>query len=400
MQADLEFVKLINELEEEMANEHLPELSQKILNEINEIQSVPGFHDTIDCSTLNCVREYEMARKPRAKKEAENSKTTKSLIDALKFLKLGQSKNGTEDQTFCQLKNHWAMICTDGLAMGVPIEEDLDACPHTYNLLAALGSCKSELLISQPNRFELNVKSGEFNANVNCLGDFQQELVQYDIADKPIAEIGNSIVSAFKVLGKLVTKTPTNIVFGSVLLQANSTVATDGCALVEFWHGVNLPPNMLIPKIAIDAIVGAKKELKSFGISEYFHPCGSPASITFYFEDGSWIKTALPDSQYINYSPIINIQTEQKSLPIGFMEGVKTLAAFSTDSIITFDESAMRTTNGATFEISGLPNDIAFDYNYLLQFEKIMNTACFDVAAQHVIFYGDGVRGLVKAMEV
>lgn len=367
MQADLEFVKLINELEIEMAEEKV-----------------------------------RKPRKTKAQKEAENAQTTKSLIDALKFLKFGQSKAGTNDQVFCQLKNHWAIIKTDGLAMGTPIDEDLDACPHTYNLLAALSSCKAELLITQPSAFDLNIKSGGFNADVNCIDGFEEELTCFGIQDKPIIRVeDNSIILALETLGKLTAKTPTNAVFGSVMLQSSSAVATDGFAILEYWHGIHLPPNMMIPKVAIDAIVGCKKDLKFIGISEVFHQAnGSPMSITFFFDDTSWIKVDLPDTQYIAYSHLFDSQTEQQPLPNGFIEAVKSLNAVSNDAIAIFEDYGIRTTNGAAFELEGLPCDIAFEMNYLLQFVTLINTISFDVGSQQALFYGDRVRGLLKAVEL
>lgn len=368
MQADLEFVQLINELELEI----MAEAKQR------------------------------KPRKTKAQKEAETAQTTKSLIDAMKFLKLGQTKNGLPDSTHCQLKNHWAIVVNESIAMGTPIDEDLDACPHTYNLLNALSSCPAnELLISQPNKFELNIKSGQFSADVGCIEGFENEPTCFTIVDQPLIPVeGTPILAAFEALCKLASKSPTNPIFGCVMLQANSAVVTDGSAILEYWHGVNLPPNMLIPRNVVDAVIGCKKELKSIGISNYFLSNGSPSSITFHFDDTSWVKTNLVDLPYVNYSPLLNVPTTQAELPPNFFEGIKALAPLTDDSIVGFDGFGLRLTNGASYEIPGLPEDIAFNSDYLLQFEKFMKTVDFDVPNQHVLFYGDGIRGLLKAVEI
>lgn len=44
-------------------------------------------------------------------------------------------------------------------------------------------------------------------------------------------------------------------------MQAGSIVATNGAIIFEYWHGIDLPPNMLIPKVAAQAVVKCSKPL-------------------------------------------------------------------------------------------------------------------------------------------
>jgi hypothetical protein len=357
MQADFDFINLINEIEDELMAE------AKVKKE----------------------------RKPRAKKQADTN--VGSLIEALKFLSLAQSKAGTDSQTHCQIENHWGIVNNGIISMGVPVEEDLTVCPHTHMFLASLQECKGAVQMTQTASTSLEVKSDSFQAKIDCVESISDyELTCLNIVDPSIAPITDAVIDAFKCVGKLSTKNSENYVFGSVLLQSGSAVATDGSAILEYWHGVNLPPNLLIPKEAIEIIIKAKKSLKSFGFSD--------SSMTFYFEDDSWLKTDLVNEPYINYQQLLNVQANAVELPPEFFIGVKSLSPIAQDKIINFDETGFYTNNNARFELLGLPKDIAFSIEYLLDLQEYMVSADFNVEDQQCLFFGNNVRGILKAIEL
>ena len=357
MQADFDFINLINEIEDELMAE------AKVKKE----------------------------RKPRAKKQPETN--VGSLIEALKFLSLAQSKAGTDNQTHCQIENHWGIVNNGIISMGVPVEEDLDVCPHTYMFLASLQECKGSVQMTQTARTSLEVKSDNFQAKIDCVEAISDyELTCMNIVDLTIAPITDAVIDAFRCVGRLASKTSENYVFSSVLLQSGSAVATDGSAILEYWHGVNLPPNLLIPKEAVEIIIKSKKSLKSFGFSE--------SSMTFYFEDNSWIKTELITEPYIAYQQLLNVPSNAVELPPEFFAGVKSLSPITQDKIINFDENGFFTNNNARFELPGLPKDIAFSIDYLLDLQEFIVSADFNVQEQCCLFFGNNVRGILKAIEL
>jgi hypothetical protein len=329
-------------------------------------------------------------RKPRVTKKDKLSKPShmKGLIDALKFISLAQKKAGTDDARFCLIKDQWAIAANGELIIGTPIEEDLDAAPLTFKFLDALNACKEELQVTQLSKFELSIKSGLFQASVECI---EPESFDLSIIDPPVGTIDDKIKIAFQDVEKLVSENATNILFGVVLLQANSVVATDGCAIVEHWHGINLPPNLLIPKAAVTAVIKSGKELCSFGFTE--------DTFTFHFIDGSFIRTNLVKEPYLNYHPVLNVACNPIPLPKSFMEGVSTIADFAVDNIVSFDHNGLFVSKGTYFKIEGLPEHIAFSSKYLKLLEPLMKTVDFDVAKQQALFFGDNVRGILKACE-
>jgi hypothetical protein len=102
---------------------------------------------------------------------------------------------------------------------------------------------------------------------------------------------------------------------------------------------------------------------------------------------------------YLNYHPVLNVACNPIPLPKSFMEGVSTIADFAVDNIVSFDHNGLFVSKGTYFKIEGLPEHIAFSSKYLKLLEPLMKTVDFDVAKQQALFFGDNVRGILKACE-
>lgn len=384
MQADLEFVKLIAEIEQEMI-EYDEKLAKAILAELKERdENEHGFHPPVDCSKLKCVQEYEMARKPRKSKKESN---VSSLIEALKFLSLNQSKTGSDEEVCCSIVNNKAVVNNGNISMGIDIVEDLEACPQTHKFISVLEQCTGEVKITQLNKDVLSIQSDGFNFDVPCLEDFECEAQP----DEFLGDITNEVLEAFKCVSKLLNKSAEQYIFKSALLQSGSCVGTDGSAIIEYWHGLHLPTK-LIPKEAIDVVLKCKKNLKAFGFSD--------STFTFYFEDDSWIKTNTIEKQYIDYASLLNVGANPYPLSETLTQAIDKLLAVSNDNIINFEGNAVSINDGSKFNFENLPTDIAFDGSYFLNLKEYINSADFNVPEQHCLFFGDKTRGIIKAIEL
>ena len=76
-------------------------------------------------------------RARRAKATAVNPAA--SLLAALKFVAVAQKKAGTVQQQFGMISGNWAAASNGVLTIATKVEEDLTACPHTYQLIDALS---------------------------------------------------------------------------------------------------------------------------------------------------------------------------------------------------------------------------------------------------------------------
>lgn len=337
-------------------------------------------------------------RKSRARKQAEGVTAKKtanpaaSLIAALKFVSVAQKKAGPTNVQFCHIAHNWAAAFDGVLTVAAPIEEDLAACVQTVQFIDALSKATDELSITQLGPNTLAVSSGVFRALVPCVG-FDE--VPITPPDPQCAVIDDRIKAALLAVAGLATDGAPNATFASVLLQGGSAVATNGHALLEYWHGIDLPPGMMIPKNSAVAIGKSSKTLTGFGFSQ--------SSATFYFEDGSFIKTQLFGERYPAYEQVLNVEgLNPWPVPPEFFKAVRAVESFSENGNIYFEDGAMLSKayrdEASTYKVEGLPERMGFNAKYLLLVEDAFKSAHF--GNNKVIFFGESMRGAIMGLDM
>lgn len=248
------------------------------------------------------------------------------LLRAVEFVALAQRKTGDVRQTYCML-NQGQIVAFDGvLAASCKIQEPLQCMPHTGKLLAALSQCGQSFSITQIAADQLRVQSGDFQALVPCLTDWST--MQWAWPDALAATINDNLKAALKIVLPLVNEKAPRIEMASVLVQDQSLLATNGAVVVEALHGINLPPNIILPKAAVSAISKAVKVLTGIGFGQ--------GTATFYFDDGSWMRTQL----FLDTWPVVThifgtadhlLPYNPQHVPPGLFESITKVAPFSED---------------------------------------------------------------------
>lgn len=310
------------------------------------------------------------------------------ILQALDFVALAQRDKGAPHQTHVILHNHTA-IATDGvLSAGVIIDESIEAVPHTATFVAALKKCEGVLQLTQLDSGRLSVKARKFRALVPCL-DTWPVAVQPD----PWAGVLNdNIRTGFGVLAPFVVENSQRVVMASVLLRANTMVATNGHVLLEYWHGIDLPPGLIIPKLFINAVLRTKKTIVGFGFSA--------TSFTIYFEDNSWLKTQLYKEKYPDTDSIMARPHTPAPLPEHFFEAVTAVVSFSADNRVRIRPGKVQShateAEGATYECEGIYANITLNAKHLSMLEGLV--ASIDLAGNSgaSYFYGENLRGAVS----
>lgn len=333
------------------------------------------------------------AKKTRARKpKLTEPNPAESLIKALKFISIAQKKSGPPEVQFSMMQNHWLVAFNGVITVATKVEEDLTACPHTTQFLDALNKCGSDLSITQLSSHTLSVKSDKFKGLIPCL---TMDSLQIAGPDACIAPADNRVKAALLAVSALAVDGDAAVAKAAVLLQANTAIGTNGYMMIETYHGVDLPPSLLIPKASAAAIGKCAKNMVGFGYS--------PSSVTFYFEDESFIKTQLfagdyPDANKVMHKENLNLWP----LPTEFFKAVKTLQSFSKDGIIRFNEELLYTddviSEASTYKIQGLPNGMGFNAEYLLTLEDHMHRVHFDIEGRKVYFFSDITRGVLMGV--
>lgn len=316
-----------------------------------------------------------------------------SLLNALSFISLAQTNNSDiAYQKHCCIQNGMITATNGILSTGHKIEEDLDACPHTYSLLNALSKCGQTLSITQLENSKLSIKSGKFSAFVDCL-DIPLPNISPDAS---CAVISDDLKLAMGKVSHLAVDAGKTVLESAVLLKSMTTAATSGFVILEAWHGIDLP-TCVLPKVFVSAVCNNDKKLKGFGFSV--------SSVTFWFEDESWIKTQVYAEQFPDISGILNVTLpETKPLTAGFFDAIRTIEDFAENGrekgCVYFTDKGMRSKKaegeGAFYEIEGLPVGYNFKIRQLKQVEDVCIKVAFD---RGMLFcFSDGVRGVVQGV--
>jgi hypothetical protein len=331
-----------------------------------------------------------MARKPRAKKGNE---AIEGILAALKFCEPASKEVGQVNQTHLRLANNWAIAFDGVVAIGHKIDSDITTNPHTRTLIKALEKCTDATQITQLGDGRLSIQSGKFRAFVPCLTD---ELLGNVTPDSPCAHINPAVFNSLRIVAPIAKENAERIMLASVLLRSGSAVATDGKIMMESWHGVDLPP-CIVPKSFVNIIAKIEKPPIHFGFS--------PSSATFYFDDGSWIRTQLYTERWPDVDKVLNMQNTQWAIPGGFWEGIAKIADLSDENRhVYFGDKMVRTApvgdeHGAMCEVDGaLPPNLCFNIDHLLMIGDKATSVDFlgGPTQQTGIFYGNNFRAFVS----
>ena len=336
-----------------------------------------------------------MPPKPRVQKQ-EPIKS--GLLAALEFVSCVSDKLGSPHETHVGLRNKWAIAFNGIVAAGCPIPDDIYCYPHTLLLLEALSKCSESYSLTQLDNSRLSIKSGKFKAVVPCL----DPILMHDAQPDPlIVPASNKFKEAVDAVGVLASETSLQIVTASILMNGGSVIATNGKMLMEYWHGLDLPPNVPLPKEFVKALSKQKKNLTGFGFS------GNSA--TFWFEDGCWLRTQLYAEKWPDVSRILNREANLWSIDPQFFNALDAVASFSEDGnfytrtniICSHSDDGV----GAQHECNGVPNGVVYPIKQLKIIQSYVKKIDFCAkglsnSSYCLVFEGDFMRGVISGRAV
>lgn len=332
---------------------------------------------------------------PRLPRKASTLKASNAFLDALQFLSSITTNGNTPYEKCVLLKDKFAIASNGNISAGCPIEEEIYAAPTNSILIEALKKCGNEFALTQ-NEEKLSIKSGKFKAIIPCIDPSPLFL---PIPDPPQIDIDDNFKIALASIDCIKEEANENrIINHSFLMNGQSVLATDGKILIEYWHGLNLPVGPPVPKAIIPTINKSLKKLSKFGCSN--------SSATFYFEDGSWVKSQLYAGQWPDISKLINKTSNPFPIPKDFFHGLEAVSPFSINGFVYFDNGILKShfteLLGASFEIEGLPKGPAYSHKYLSILKDRATLIDFvntDDAGHYMLyFFGDKLRGIVMGV--
>lgn len=311
-----------------------------------------------------------MAFKKRTQTQSSNAFT-----DALKFVALICKDHGSINETHAHISNNQITAFNGVLSIGcVKIYNTLHACPQIKLALEALSKCGQNIAITQLDN-RLSIKSDKFKAVIPCIAN---ELLQTATPDEPCAIIDQRLLDAFALA--IEDEDGEGIYSKTVLLNGNTLISSfAGKMIIEYWHGIDLPKGLVIPKALITPLSKINKKVNKFGFSQ--------SSITFYFEDDSWIKSQTYAEQWPEIGHVFECKANLQPFPVDFWDALKAVAPFG-EGLVYFRDGRLCSHategTGAVYELPGLQGAWCYPAKQL---------ASLQAWASHVDFQAQGANG-------
>ena len=325
-----------------------------------------------------------MAKAPRKAKEEID------VLTALKFVQRAQKETGNISETHSRIINGYVIAFDGILSAGFPIQTPLpDICPNTYQFIHALERANEASALTFENNI-ITVKTSKFKAVVPCIPSTDMQFV---IPDPCLYPLTDSFSAAAKKAAIFTKEGAQTIVGSSVYLRNGTVVGTNGQVLLEVWHGTPTPDGLIVPKDFIDAVSKVLIKIVGFGFSA--------DTFTIWFENGAWFKSQLYRDPWPNFVDIL-AHTETAvpvEIPKDFWEGVKSVAPFSEDGRIYFDDgficSHSNKSKGADYKVKGITAGLSFNHKFIMALSEIAATIDFASNDRMVPFFGENVRGVI-----
>lgn len=341
---------------------------------------------------------------PRGKAKAKPQKS--KLLQALQFLSVCQADKGANDaQMFCSIQQKGAVAFDGVIAAGIAIDEDLDACPHTQEMILALSRCGESFQIVQLSPETLKISSGSFQAFVPCC---QRERLTAVNPEAGIIPVSAGLSAAIQIVAPLASEKANILEAVSIQLNVNSVIATNRKMVMEAWHGSNLPfGSFLLPKAAATALGKIKKEIVSIGIKPNLaalFPAGKDENLhntlTFWFDDGSWMRTQLHKGKWReDASKLLRLPSKTaRPIKAEFFETVAKVLPFSDDGKLYCKESSIashwQSYEGAGYSlpVDDGPTNKIYDGKNLMLAGKYALTIDEDQGPNFTLFFGSTIR--------
>lgn len=324
------------------------------------------------------------------------SKTAETLAKALTFVSAGVQEKKETYKEHARIVNGYIVTFNGMLCVGHPIEENELAvvCPHIPTLISAINKSGKKLSLTVNDKGHLSVTGENLRAIVPCIPAIDMPSVMPDIK---VAVLTDAIKDGFKALLPLVGEDGTQAIDYSLLLRANTVVATNRGVMFEYWHGIDLPPGLALFKESVKAVATAGEKLEGFGWTP-------GRSVTFWFEGGAFIQTMLVAEQWPDVDRVFNGTVgEPVDLPAGFFDGIDAVASFSKDGGIHFDTDKVRSgfanygedgpVYGATYDVPGMVGKHVFSASDL----KLIKPVCAQIDywsdENRALFFGPIANG-------
>lgn len=323
------------------------------------------------------------------------------MLDALRFVATAVAKKDfVQELTHFKIKDGRVTGFNGIIALSSDIDVDLDIQPHAGKLLAAVKACPGTIALNMTPAGKLAVRSGSFKSFVDCLHE-DDALFVYPEGDS--IELGPNFVDGLAALAPVMGVDASRPWAMGIKLQGQSMFATNNVMLAEYWHGTDIPLDIVIPAMAVNEILRIGDAPTRVQITD--------RSISFWFGESRWMRSALLEGGIWptdKMAQILAMSTgEQLPFPAGFFDGVNTLKPFlgETGSVYILPDALLTSKHegeGSSVDVAtvGITEMQAYHHQQLVILSEVAETIDWTAYPRPCMFQGDRLRGALVGQRV
>ncbi|AIM40619.1 DNA polymerase beta subunit [Vibrio phage VpKK5] len=317
------------------------------------------------------------------------------MADLLKTLKFVQGAVARKDfvaaLTHFRIKDNQIIGYNGKMALGGPIDIELNVTPKATPLVKAIATCKDTVAMHMTKAGRLAIKSGKFKAYIDCteevFPEIEPEGVEY--------EMPPGFLESVKQLAPYMAEDASRPWAAGMLFRGTSIFATNNIVIVEKWVGEPFPVEVNVPRYAIKELLRIKEDPIKIQMTE--------SSITFHFEGGRWLRSQISTLDWPDIGRVLDIPSQAKTIDHEFFDLVEQLIPFTDDQDRVYFKGDVMTTHledelGSSFDHAGLPTEGVFKAKQLASLNGLATHIDFNNYPAPCPFFGDKLRGAIIGM--
>lgn len=323
------------------------------------------------------------------------------MLDPLRFVATAVArKDYVQDLTHFRIVGGRVTGFNGVMALSSPIDVDLDIYPNAVKMLAAIRACPGVISLSMTPAGKLAVRSEKFRSYVDCL--MEQSATFVDPEGDEV-DFGENFLPGLRALAPVMGIDASRPWAMGIRLQSQTMLATNNVMLAEYWHGVDIPMDVVIPDICVNEILRINETPEKVQVTDH--------SISFHFSGGRWLRSSLIEGSgwpSAKMSEILSSSTgPQTEFGDGFFDAVATLKPFLGESgtvYLTADSlsTSQNEGEGTSVEVAatGQAEMQAYHHRQLTLLGQVAKTIDWTAYPRPCMFRGERLRGALVGQRV
>lgn len=317
------------------------------------------------------------------------------MLESLKFVQWAVArKNFAPELTHFQIKDGFIRSFNGSISLCCPIELKLNCMPKAAAFMKAIQTCRETVKLSLTPTGKLSVVSGKFRALIECLPEGFPEMAP---EGRELA-VEADFLDALSILEPLIGEDASRPWSRGILFKDGWAYATNNIVAARFDAGQTALSGINLPHGAVNEILRIGKRPVRALVSEN--------SISFVYDDGSWLRTALlPADLWPDIDKLVDGANELDLdyIPDEFFQGLDDLAPFTDELRSVFIKPNYLTTSlnpeAATYiNVPGLLNFGKFNIDMWRLLKGVAQTMGRGERESLVFFAAPNLMGAIIGM--